>query len=60
MWLTDLRLALDTMKDEMPDFNFICVSEVHQVPGYIVFKTTYHTTIKFHLKSKQIEEIKEV
>ena len=48
------------MKNEMPDFNFICVSEVHQVPGYVVFKTTYHTIIKFNLKNRQIEESKEV
>lgn len=60
MWSTDLLLALETMKNEMPDFNFICISEVHQVPGCIVFKTTYHTIIKFNLNNKQVEEIKEV
>lgn len=60
MWLTDLQLALDTMKKEMPDFNSVCVSKVQHAPGCIVFKTTYHTTIKFHLKDKRLEEIKEV
>lgn len=60
MWLTDLQLALDTMKDEMPDFNFICVSKVQHGPGCIIFKTTYNTTIKFNIKNKQIEESKEV
>lgn len=47
MWLNDLEWAIKQMKEQMVDFNFVCIEKVTPaVDGGIVFKTTYHTYIK--------------
>ena len=59
MWLQDLEKALAKMREEMCDFNFICVEKI--TPAWdsgIVFKTTYHTYIKVD-RDGTIREIKE-
>ena len=48
MWLNDLEKALVKMREEMCDFNFVCVEKVTpSADGGIVFKTTHHTYIKW-------------
>lgn len=47
MWLQDLEKALARLKEEC-DYNFICVKSITPAAdGGIVFKTTYHTYIKW-------------
>ena len=59
MWLNDLEKAIVKMREEMPDFNFICIEKVTpSADGGIVFKTTYHTFIKVY-RNGVIEEKKE-
>ena len=59
MWLNDLEKAIVKLREEMPNFNFICVESVKpSADGGIVFKTTYHTFIKVY-RNGVIEEKKE-
>ena len=58
MWLQDLEKALARLKEEC-DYNFICVEKITpSADGGIVFKTTYHTYIKW-FPNGEIEERKE-
>lgn len=46
MWLQDLEKAIAKMREERPDFNFICVENVRgRADGAVIFKTTYYTYI---------------
>jgi hypothetical protein len=49
MWLQDLEKALARLKEEYGiNLNFICVENIRPAAdGGIVFKTTYHTYIKW-------------
>ena len=59
MWLSDVEKAIAKMREEMCDFNFICVESIKpSADGGIVFKTTYHTYIKVY-RNGVIKEIKE-
>lgn len=59
MWLQDVEKAIAKMREEMPNFNFICVESIKpSADSGIVFKTTYHTFIKVYLNGV-IEEKKE-
>ena len=59
MWLQDLEKALTKMREERPDFNFICVENVRGgANGAVVFKTTYFTYIVVY-RNGVIEEYKE-
>ena len=59
MWLSDLEKALAKMREEMCDFNFICIEKITPAwDGSIVFKTTHHTYIKVH-RNGVIEEKQE-
>ena len=59
MWLQDVEKAIAKMREEMCDFNFICVESIKpSADGSIVFKTTYFTYIKVY-RNGVIEEIKE-
>jgi hypothetical protein len=47
MWLNDLERAIKQMREQMIDFCFINLENVHPAAdGSIVFKTTHHTYIK--------------
>ena len=59
MWLNDVEKAIVKLREEMPNFNFICVESIKpSADGGIVFKTTYHTFIKVY-RNGVIEEKKE-
>ena len=45
MWLTDVSKCLAIMKEQMCDFNFICVKSILPAHNGIVVHTTYHTAI---------------
>lgn len=46
MWLQDLEKAIAKMREERPDFNFICLENVRgRADGAVIFKTTYFTYI---------------
>ena len=49
MWLQDLEKALAKLKEQYGfNFNTICIENVKpSADGGIVFKTTYHTYIKW-------------
>lgn len=56
MWLQDLEKALAKMKEEVKDFNLICVEKI--IPcadGGIMFKTSNHTHIKWFPDGRIIE-----
>ena len=56
MWLQDLEKALAAMREEMCDFNFISVEKITPAAdGGIVFKTTYHTYIKWFPNGEIVE-----
>ena len=47
MWLQDLEKALAKLREQY-NFSFICVESITPAAdGGIVFKTTYHTYIKW-------------
>lgn len=47
MWLQDLEKALAKMREQY-DFNMFCIESITPAAdGGIVFKTTYHTYIKW-------------
>lgn len=55
MWLQDLEKALARLKEEC-DYNFICVEKITpSADGGIVFKTTYHTYIKWFPNGEIVE-----
>ena len=55
MWLQDLEKALARLKEER-GYNFICVEKITPcADGGIVFKTTYHTYIKWFPNGEIIE-----
>jgi hypothetical protein len=60
MWLQDLEKALAKLKEQYGiNFNFICVEKITpSADGGIVFKTTYHTYIKW-FPNGEIRERKE-
>ena len=59
MWLQDVEKAIAKMREEMPNFNFICIESIKpSANGGTVFKTTYHTFIKVY-PNGVIEEKKE-
>lgn len=59
MWLQDVEKAIAKMREEMCDFNFICVESIKpSADGGVVFKTTYHTFIKVY-RNGVIEEKEE-
>ena len=55
MWLSDLEKALAKMREEMCDFNFICIKKITPAVDGIVFETTYDTYIKVY-RNGVIEE----
>ena len=57
MWLQDVEKAIVKMREEMPDFNFICVESIKpSADGGVVFKTTYHTYIKVYRNGVIVEK----
>lgn len=55
MWLQDLENALAAMREKY-DFNMFCVEKITPAAdGGIVFKTTYHTYIKWFPNGTVIE-----
>lgn len=58
MWLTDIEKAIAHMREEMCDFNFICIEKILAMPDGVAFKTTYHTIIKVY-RNGIIEEEKD-
>lgn len=60
MWLQDLEKALAKMREEMCDFNFVNVEKITPAAdGGIVFKTTYHTYIKWFPNGEIVERKEE-
>lgn len=48
MWLTDLEKALACLREKMGGFNEVVIEHITPAAdGGIVFKTTYHTSIKW-------------
>ena len=59
MWLTDLEKALAYLREKKDNFNEIVIEKITPAwDGGIVFKTTYHTSIKVD-RNGAIREIKD-
>ena len=47
MWLQDVEKAITELREKLCDFNFICLEKIIPNGNCILFKTTYHTCIKW-------------